>query len=144
MKFLFSMLFLFSFFAGSPEVINEFHQLMTEKEEKLFVAKYKDVDNASIQAYVCAIEMKQAEYPFNPIKKLKIFNETRKKLDLLIKENPSNIDLRYIRLFIQEQTPGFLGYNTEIEEDKLFLMKKIMSKEVSDDLVVYIYKNTSI
>lgn len=144
MNSLFSMFFLLVFFSEPQVVMEEFHQLNSEKEEIVFIDKYVKDSNPSVQAYVCAIEMKQAEYSFNPVRKLSVFNKAKKKLNLLIVTNPKNIDLRYIRLFIQEQTPRFLGYKDRIEEDKKFLKTKIKAKEISKKLEAYIYNNTSL
>jgi len=144
MNSLFSVFFLVSLFFEPQIVRDEFHQLQTQKQENVFILKYQNDPSPSIQAYVCAVEMKQAEYAFNPIKKLKVFVKTKKKLELLIEKNPSNIDLRYIRLLLQERTPSILGYKDRIQEDKQILSTKLSLKEISKELEVYIYNNTSL
>lgn len=144
MHLLFSIFVSFLFFLGSQTIVVEFHKLNTKKEEVQFMNKYNEVTSPTIQAYVCAVKMKQAEYAFNPISKMKIFNTTKKKLEVLIKENPNNIDLRYVRLMLQERIPSFLGYNKAIENDKKFLTTKLKAKHISKDLEKYIYLNTSL
>ncbi len=126
------------------EVVNEFHELNTEDAEVVFIDKYKNSSNPSIIAYVIAMEMKQAEYIFNPVTKLKIFKKSKNNLNVLIEENPNDVHLRYIRLVLQENTPGILGYNDFIEEDKLFLKNKMTIVDDSDYLDLYIDKNTSL
>ena len=126
------------------EVVNEFHELSTEDEEVVFIDKYKNNTNPSITGYVIAMEMKQAEYVFNPAAKLKIFKKSKNNLNVLIEENPNDVHLRYIRLVLQENTPGILGYNDFIEEDKLFLKNKMTIVDDSDYLDLYINKNTSL
>jgi hypothetical protein len=144
MNSLFAVLFLFMGFSEAQIVMEEFHQLKSEIEEAVFITKYRKETCISVQAYVCAVEMKQAEYVFNPFTKLKIFKKTKRKLNLLIDTNPKNIDLRYIRLLLQERTPSILRYNDTIEEDKAFLLKKIDTKGIYKELQVYIYNNTSL
>ena len=144
MNSLFSMLFLVIVLFEPQIVMDEFHALKSEKEENLFMVKYKNNNSVSVQAYLCAVEMKQAEYAFNPMTKFKIFNKAKRKLNLLIETNPKNIDLRYIRLLLQESTPSILRYNDTIEEDKIFLKKIIEAKKISKQLETYIYKNTSL
>jgi hypothetical protein len=144
MNWIISIFFLFVTISDSQIFIKEFHQLKSEEEEVFFVEKYSKDKAPSVQAYVCAVEMKQAEYTFNPITKLKIFKRNRKKLDSLLSKHPQNIDLHYIRLLLQERTPSILGYNDSIKEDKLFLLTKIETQEVSKELQVYIYNNTSL
>lgn len=126
------------------EVVKEFHELNTEDAEVVFIDKYKDSSNPSITGYVIAMEMKQAEYIFNPVTKLKIFKKNKNNLNVLIEENPNDVHLRYIRLVLQENTPGILGYNDFIEEDKLFLKNKMTIVDDSDYLDLYINNNTSL
>jgi hypothetical protein len=137
----------FSFFMMSTnikEVVEEFHSLETRESEDIFVENYTKSSQPSILAYVCALEMKQAEYSYNPFSKLKIFKRTKKKLDSLVQSNPTNVHLRYIRLMLQEKTPSILGYNDDIEEDKMFLTKKLEILDDSDYLDLFIHKNTSL
>ena len=143
-----SLLFLTMSLILSPttikEVVEEFHALKTKESEVLFVEKYTLSSQSSILGYVCAIEMKQAQYNYNPISKIKIFKQTKEKLDLLIQLNPSNVHLRYVRLLLQETSPAILGYDINIEEDKIFLSKILDISDDSDYLDLYIYKNTSL
>ena len=132
------------FFLNITEVQEEFHRLNNEDEELTFIEKYHGDLNPSVQAYICAVEMKQAEYRFNPMSKLRIFKKTKNKLEELILNNPKNIDLRYVRLLLQEKTPELLGYKNNIEEDKLFLQNELSLNNISKDLELYIHKNTSI
>lgn len=138
---------LFIFFLSSTnikEVVEEFHNLETRESEDIFVQNYNLSSQPSILAYVCALEMKQAEYSHNPISKLRIFKQTKKKLDSLVQSNPTDVHLRYIRLLLQEKTPGILGYNDNIKEDKIFLSNKLEISDDSDYLDLYIHKNTSL
>ncbi len=141
---LFLTFILFFSSANIKEVVEEFHALETRESEDVFIENYNQSSQPSILAYVCAIEMKEAEYKYNPFSKLKIFNRTKKKLDSLIQSNPTDVHLRYIRLVLQEKTPSILGYNDNIEEDKIFLTKKLDILDDSDYLDIYIHKNTSL
>jgi hypothetical protein len=135
---------LFLSISSIEEVVEEFHHLETRESEDVFVKNYTLSSQPSILAYVCAVEMKQAKYSFNPIVKLKIFKQTKKKLDSLIKSHPADVHLRYIRLVLQEKTPVVLGYNNNIEEDKVFLRGKLETADDSDYLDLYIQNNTSL
>lgn len=138
---------IFSLFMASTnikEIVEEFHAAETRESEDAFVENYEQSSQPSILAYVCALEMKRAEYKVNPFSKLKIFNRAKKKLDSLVQSNPTDIHLRYIRLMLQEKTPSILGYNDNIEEDKIFLTKKLDVLDDSDYLDIYIHKNTSL
>ena len=120
------------------------HAANTKKQEVEFINKYKSSSKISILGYVVSLEMKQAKYKFFPWKKLSIFNKGKKRLESLIKRHPDNIDLRYLRLVIQENIPSLLNYKLNIKEDKLFLSKIMKTKNTSDYLDFYIKKNTSL
>ena len=124
--------------------VSEFHELDSKTKEEAFIAKYKSSNEASILGYVYAIEMKQIEYSYNPITKIKDFNTIKVKLNALVTKFPTNVHLRYIRLVIQEKTPSILGYKNFIEEDKKILNEKLKIKDETDYLDTYIYKNTSL
>ncbi|WP_422359320.1 hypothetical protein [Reichenbachiella sp.] len=125
-------------------VVHEFHLLETREEELAFIDKYQDDSDPTKLGYVCAVEMKQAEYGINPIFKYKTFVTVKQKLDELIEANPTNVHLRYVRLLLQESTPKILGYNENIEEDKCILTEILEVNDESDLLDDYIYKNTSL
>ena len=126
------------------EITEEFHSLNNEKSELEFIEKYSGNINSYILGYVTALEMKQAEYTMNPFTKLRIFTDSKNKLNQLIAENKSDVHLRYLRLMLQEKTPSFLGYNDHIMEDKEFLSDKLLVVDHSDFLDDHIRKNTSL
>ena len=118
---------------------------MTTKEAELaYIANYKNSKEVSIQGYVISLEMKQAKYKTMPWSKLKVFNTNKHKLEELILKNPNNIHLRYIRLVIQENTPGILGYTSSIKKDKQFLKELLQKKDSVSYLHTYIINNTSL
>jgi hypothetical protein len=131
-------------FNPTPDYVRSYHEAKTKKQEAEFINKYKSSSKISILGYVVSLEMKQAKYKFFPWKKLSIFNKGKKRLESLIMDNPDNIDLRYLRLVIQENIPSLLNYKLNIKEDKLFLSKIMKTKNTSDYLDFYIKKNTSL
>lgn len=126
------------------DVVKEFHDLKSKESEVVFIANYRLSSEPSVLGYVCAVQMKQARYGYNPILKLRIFKNGKRKLDSLVQSNPTNVHLRYVRLFLQEKTPSFLGYKDNIMEDKLFLRSKLDILDDSDYLDSLIYNNTSL
>lgn len=79
--------------------------------------------NPSQSAYLGALLMKKAGIVGNPKDKLSLFKDGRIKLENAIKNNPSVVEYLFLRYMIQENAPSFIGYNTNLEEDK----KKIIS-----------------
>ncbi len=127
-----------------PNYVMDYHMADTKEKEIVFINKYKSSDKISVKGYVVSLQMKQAKHKFFPWKKLAVFNEGKKKLEKLIKENPNNTDLRYLRLVIQENIPAILNYKSSINMDKEFLSEKLKEVDSSDYLDFYIKKNTSL
>lgn len=42
-----------------------------------------------------------------------------------VSEYPYNPEIRFLRLSVQQNAPGFLGYNDQIEMDRNFLMSHL-------------------
>jgi hypothetical protein len=53
--------------------------------------------------------------------KISRFKEGAKLLEATLKSDPNNIEIRMIRLSIQEDVPGITGYKKNIKEDKKFI-----------------------
>jgi hypothetical protein len=140
------VLFFISFigFKNTPDFVVKYHKLTTKEAELAYIANYKNSKEVSIQGYVISLEMKQAKYKTMPWSKLKVFNTNKNKLEELILKNPNNIHLRYIRLVIQENTPGILGYTSSIKKDKQFLKEVLQKKDSVSYLHTYIINNTSL
>ena len=66
-----------------------------------------------------------ANYVLNPFTKLSYFNKGKKLLEQAIETAPANAELRFLRFAIQANIPSFLGYNSNIGEDKNLLMKSV-------------------
>ncbi|MBS1598050.1 MAG: hypothetical protein JST75_07475 [Bacteroidetes bacterium] len=83
---------------------------------KTVPAKEKD-------AFEGALIMKKAGLSSGPGKKLKIFKSGHQKLESAIQRDPGNIEFRFLRLMIQENAPGILGYKKEMQKDSELIRK---------------------
>lgn len=81
------------------------------------------------RGYEAAYHMFMAKHTANPFKKMSYFKNGKKMLEEEIASNPDEIELRYIRLCIQYYTPSFLGYRSNIDEDKCFLLNNLHKLE---------------
>ncbi len=81
------------------------------------------------KGYEAAFHMFMAKHTSNPFKKMGYFKDGKKMLESQIKTEPNNIELRFIRLCIQYHIPDFLGYKSNIEEDKSFLVSNLYKLE---------------
>ncbi len=118
--FLLSMLYMFG---------GENAELNACREAYFNTTSEKDVQHLlSISGRICekepaalayqgaALAMK-ADYAVNPYKKWSYFNDGKDKIEEAVKRQPSNAEIRFLRLGIQLFTPSFLGYDEAIDED---------------------------
>jgi hypothetical protein len=73
-------------------------------------------------AFTGALMMKRAGLLHGASQKLKAFKAGRVKLEAAIARESDNAEFRFLRLMIQENAPGILGYNDELEKDKDFII----------------------
>ncbi|MCF6346971.1 MAG: hypothetical protein L3J20_01560 [Flavobacteriaceae bacterium] len=134
----------FSFFLSNPS-ISEIRELYKEapNSQKITLQLVKELetikktDNAVLVGYKAASLTLLAKNSKGVKTKKGYFKEGKELLEFIISKNPKNIELRFIRLTIQEKTPKFLKYKEHINEDKSFIYNQL--KNVKDsNLQTYI------
>jgi hypothetical protein len=105
------------------------------------LAKNSSAISANLKnAYLAVTYMALSQYQNNPVSKWKGFNEGKNRLEKIIQADSSSLEIRYMRLSIQQHAPGILGYNSSITKDKRFLILNLSLLKKSDsDLFVRIY-----
>lgn len=123
MKFILSLIFglMFSIGSISLENLRDFYPLASASKASAdkfrnMVAKATGADPA-VTAYRSASKIIQAKFEKGPARK-PLLIEGIKGLEYVISRNPKNVELRVIRLSVQENLPKIVGYNTKIAEDK--------------------------
>ena len=83
--------------------------------------------------------MKKADFVKRPSEKLSLFKEGRKLLETEIKKDSANVNFRILRLIIQENCPVFLKYNTNLDDDAVFVQRNFdkLSNKIRDLLITY-------
>jgi len=94
--------------------------------------KTKDI-SATHLGYLGGLQAILAHHVFSPISKLNTFKEGKQNIEQAIKNEPNNTELRFIRLSVQKNTPSFLGYKSNINEDTEFIKKN--SNQISSDIL---------
>jgi hypothetical protein len=94
-------------------------------------------------AYVGALMMKRASFAGIPAKKLSLFKSGHKQLEAAIKRDKDNAEYRFLRLLVQENAPGMLGYKTDLKNDSEYIRKsfKELEKPVQDAIAAYSKKS---
>lgn len=100
-------------------------------ETALEVIEKEKVD-ADANAYQGGLLMKKSGFMKTAAKKIEVFKAGHQLLEKAIKEDPQNVEYRFIRLTIQENAPKILKYNKQIAEDKALIIKgyRKMSKAI--------------
>lgn len=117
----------------SIEEIRKTYQLAVESPsvtEKLSsdLKKIKKPDPLTL-AYIASVEALKAKHSWNPYSKLSYMTNFDKLMGDAIKQNPDNMEIRFLRYTIQYYTPSFLGYSKNLEEDKRLIVDSFLKKK---------------
>ena len=119
---------------------------MGSNDQTLVDAQISELNVASSNlknAFLGAMIMKRAGIGGNPVYKLWLFRKGHGLLEDAIKENPSNIEFRFLRLIIQENAPGFLGYDDSKEIDSKYIRNAYQSLPENLQKAILDYNKTS-
>ncbi|MGY8988425.1 MAG: hypothetical protein ACKVG7_07690 [Flavobacteriales bacterium] len=113
----------------------EFYSYFKSNDKKSIAVGIKFISNmpdSNIKnAYLGTLIIKSAQYSKLVSDKLKIFKKGKSLLDNAIKEDPSNIEFRFLRFVLQESCPALLHYKTNLKEDKLLICEKHNTLELT-------------
>ncbi|MGO4772818.1 hypothetical protein ACEN2I_14245 [Flavobacterium sp. W22_SRS_FK3] len=130
-------------FVGAQDLasIRKLYPTVTKSEAnaKEFTAKLTNVSNDHdkiLIAYKGASILLDSKFEKKLQAKMDRFKEGAKLLESTIKSEPDNIEIRMIRLSIQENVPGITGYKKNIKDDKKFLTEHY--NEQSNSLKEYL------
>ena len=123
-----------------------FYQAMEQDKKELVNKQLKlmtEVPADQRQAFEGTLIMKKAGLGGGPGQKLKLFKAGHKELEAAIKKEPGNVEYRFLRLMIQENAPGILGYNDNLEADSEIIKKsyKTLPEEVQQAIEDYSKKS---
>ena len=139
-------LLIFVFFIGlfSPsltKVREEYKSAFNSKEVTLQLneelSKVKKTDDNLLVAYKGAVLTLMAKHSKVTNEKKAFFKEGATLLDFAISEQPTNVEMRCIRLGVQENTPKLLKYRANKPEDKQ-MIKDQYDHISSNDIKKYV------
>ena len=112
-----------------------FYKAMESESKTLVDAQISELNTAPADvknAFLGAMIMRKAGIGGNPASKLKLFKQGHKLLEEAIAKDPKNAEFRFLRLIIQENSPGVLGYKNDEQKDSEFIRKSY--KSLPEDL----------
>lgn len=120
----------------------DFHKGMFSEDELNKIAKSDEYSNSIVNiVYKGVCYTMLADYQFFPTSKLSYFNDGKALIEAAIKKSPNNVELRYLRLLVQLNCPGFLGYNDNINEDLNYFNANIGSYKLEKKWKLTFIKN---
>ncbi|RZJ66837.1 MAG: hypothetical protein EOO50_08085 [Flavobacterium sp.] len=128
MKVLASIIILFLLVATDISEIRKLYPdaAKTEESAKAFHAKMATVadseTNKALVAYKGAAETMLSKYGNTIGKKTKHMKAGANLIDAAVAADKDNIEIRMIRLSVQESVPKIVGYKKNMKEDKAFIV----------------------
>ncbi len=142
MKLIFTLItsFILFFQASSLENIRDKYSSahLSKANAEAFSKLVNGAESGStMNGYKAAAKIVQAKFAVGEGRK-KIITEGVKSLESIIKSDNDNVELRVIRMSVQESLPKFIKYNTNLATDKAFILKNFSSQNSA--LKAYIKK----
>ncbi len=148
--FFISILFLGFFSPDLSKVREDYKNAFNNKDVTLQLnenlAAVKKTDNKVLVAYKGAVLALMAKHSKNTKDKKSFFKEGATLIDFAILEQPTNVEMRCIRLGVQENTPKLLKYRANKSEDKQLIIDHfdtINSKDIKKYVRGFIMQSKS-
>ena len=117
---------------------------LSEQNASILLDKLESItmsDDKVLLAYKGAVTSMTAKYEKGAKLKKDIFKNGVSLVEFAVASESENIEIRFVRLSLQQNSPKFLKYNKEIEEDKKFIINyfdQIVSVELKSYIGDYI------
>ncbi|UBM58894.1 hypothetical protein LAG90_19025 [Marinilongibacter aquaticus] len=118
-----------------------FHRIASENDLNVFISNCESSDWNKADLYKSVATMRKAEYVLSPLKKFEYFKLGKEAIEAFLKANPEDVEVRYLRLMVQNNLPKFLGYSSQMEEDRLFVTRNLESSNLPLDFQSLIRQN---
>lgn len=104
-----------------------------EKTNKLYEVTKNSLIKTDYKrfAYHAISILLKSKFTINPFDKIKTFKEGKEKLEKVINKYPHDIELRFLRFCVQNNTPKIINYKENMQEDSQ-LIKNNISKSSNE------------
>lgn len=141
MKFRFLLLFIFLFVQSRAEPV------VKEDVKNIKIAVYRAIESSSVTdslyralksgktesplivAYIGTLEALKAKHSWNPYNKIRYVSLSQKTMKKAVEQEPSNLEIRFMRFSIQHHTPSFLGFSKDLEEDRKAIVRQFKNRK---------------
>ena len=108
--------------SDNEEMANELYEMTKNSSIETNYKKY---------SYNAVAILLSSKYTINPFHKIKSFKKGKEKLEMVIHQFPNDIELRFLRFCVQNDTPKIINYKENMQEDSQ-LIKNNISKSSSE------------
>ena len=125
---------------------NDFYSAMASGTLKAIdeqIILLRNSTNEYKTAFEGALLMKKAGLAGGGGRKLNLFKDGHKKLEAAIKKDPDNAEFRFLRLMIQENAPGILGYKDDLKKDSAYIRQSYKKLPAEVQGAISDYSKTS-
>jgi len=101
---------------------------LSEQNAVVLLEKLESIsktDDKVLVAYKGAVTSMSAKYEKGAKLKKGVFKNGVSLVEYAVSSDSENIEIRFVRLSVQQNSPKFLNYNKEIEEDKKYILNNI-------------------
>jgi len=138
------MVFFISGFSADKFSRSEFYKVFAEDYLNEMERMSKKIEGLSdVDAYQGALFMKISEQLNGVSTKLKTFKKGRELLETAIDEEPNNAEWRFLRHAVQENAPSIVGYDNNMEGDKVIIINNFSSFDIDIQTVIRNYAEKS-
>lgn len=123
-----------------------FYKIISSNDIELInneLTKINAAKQPELNPFKGALLMKRAGLEKKAAEKLNLFKEGRLLLETAINKNNKNVELRFLRLMIQENAPKILGYHSNIKEDVNFIQENINQLPTILQTIIFDYAKSS-
>ncbi len=96
-------------------------------------------------AYQAAAKALMAKYSWNPVTKISSLRDVQNLLKTAIDKEKENLEIRFLRHYIESNIPSYLGFSKNLLEDGLLLKQNIaivkklnLDKTIGDYITTYV------
>ncbi len=120
-----------------------FYKDFDEEQTLSFHEKLESVEDPTpvVKAYRGVAEALVAKVAWNPVIKIGHLKSSREFLNNAVKEDPTNLEIRFLRFSTQYAIPAILGFSHDLQEDKDAIMaylQDISGLALDRDLLLFI------
>lgn len=81
--------------------------------------------NPLMKGYFGVLTIARGTHRVNPFARLGTFNDGVDILEAALASDPGSVELHFLRLSIQVNVPGFVGYDEQRDEDREFVVSRL-------------------